>query len=307
MKAYPYLWLDVFTQTRFGGNPLAVVFEAQGLSTQQMQAIAREFNLSETTFVLPPHDPAHDAQVRIFTPRREIPFAGHPTLGTAFALHHWRQQTGTQTPGDYRPTTLPIGTTLLLEEGVGTIPVTALATGQLEFEVAQQPTYQPFDFPLAWLSDLLGIASTEIGGFDLPPEAVSCGLPFCLVPIRSLAAIQQAAYHWSAADPRLHSHPELQEVYLVCPQSESPGVDFHVRLFAPGVGIAEDPATGSAAAALAASLYRHRQTEGHWLLEQGLEMGRPSQLQIRLRSEQGQARIFVAGYSQLIASGQIWV
>ncbi len=304
MKAYPYLWLDVFTQTRLGGNPLAVVFEAESLKTEQMQKIAREFNLSETTFVLPPQDPAHDAQVRIFTPRREIPFAGHPTLGTAFALHHWRQGQLESLSVSRR---IESGSTLYLEEAVGLLPVTALADGQLEFKVAQTPSYQPLPYPIDCLADLLGLDSSEIGGFDLPAEIVSCGLPFCLIPIRSLAAIQAATYRWQLSDPRLQAHPELQEVYLVCPQSETAGVDFHVRLFAPGAGIAEDPATGSAAAALAASLYQHRQQEGLWRIEQGLEMGRPSQLQIRLNCEQKQAQIFVAGHSQYIANGRIWI
>lgn len=297
MSDYRYYWVDVFAEARFGGNPLVVFPEAEGLSSELMQQLAREFNLSETTFVtsVAAEGAARpDFDVRIFTPGREIPFAGHPTLGTAWVL---RQHFGLKTGK------------LSLHEGVGQVPVCFLAAegGRevLELETAVAPEYAPLPLSKAELADFLGLQASEIGIDGLEPEIVSCGLPYALVPIRSLAAIQRARYIWSQDHPLLRRDPALREVYLFCPETVLPGRDFHVRMFAPGVGVPEDPATGSAAATLAAYLMRHMQegAEGPWQLEQGLELGRPSLLQIRAQA----GRIFVAGQVHLLGQGEIEV
>lgn len=280
-----FVWLDVFTQTRFSGNPLAVVFlEATELSDARLQQIAREFNLSETTFVSAPVDSRHSARVRIFTPYRELPFAGHPTLGTAHAV---AERYG-------------LGDRVVLEEGVGPVSVRRLADGAWELETAQAPTFSPLPLSLSELAPLLGLQPEDLGGSALPPaEIVSCGVPYALIPVRTLAAIQRARFVWPLEHPLLQAHPALCEPYLVCAETETLA-DYHVRLFAPAAGIAEDPATGSAAVVLAASLARQQPT-GQWRLEQGLEMGRPSQLHIRSQA----GRLFVAGHVQSVARGQV--
>jgi trans-2,3-dihydro-3-hydroxyanthranilate isomerase len=284
-----FVWLDVFTQAKFGGNPLAVVFlEDAKLSDTHLQQIAREFNLSETTFVSAPVNPAHSARVRIFTPRRELPFAGHPTLGTAFAI---AQRYGKHYALEDR---------LILEEGVGPVTVQRLSDGSWELETAQQPSFEALPLPVAELADLLGLRAEDIGAEELPDaEIVSCGVPYALIPIRSLAAIQRARFAWPLDHPRFEAYPALREPYLVCAETVNPAMDYHVRLFAPEAGIAEDPATGSAAAVLAASLGKY-QGPGSWRLEQGLEMHRPSQLRIRHQA----GRIFVAGHVVPVAQGR---
>ncbi len=283
-----YLWVDVFTHTPLAGNPLAVVLDSQGLDTQTMQAIAREFNLSETTFVLPPENAGNTCKVRIFTPSKELPFAGHPTLGTAWAVIHSQQL---KAP------------TLLLEERVGTVPVRLLPDGSLELEVISPPTYTPLPISPAILAEGLGIEAESIGWHGHQPEIVSCGVAYALIPIRRLEAIQKARYGWSPDHRLLQVHPALGEIYLVCPETEDPQANFHVRLFAPGAGVAEDPATGSAAATLGAWLLKHSSGKGPWLLEQGSEIGRPSQLWVRLDGQ----RIFVRGEVVLVSEGVLRV
>lgn len=286
---YVYYLVDVFSAHLFGGNQLAVFPRAEGLSDQQMQQIAREFNFSETCFVLPPKRPEHSARVRIFTPLAEIPFAGHPTLGSAWVIRHHLGLTATE---------------LVLEENVGSVPVRFEAE-MLELETAQLPEFQTLEISKAVLADLLGIPPEAIAR-DLPIEQVSCGAPYCVVPINSLVAIQAARFCWHSQDPRLQTWPILGRVYLVCTETQNPDADFHVRLFAPLVGVSEDPATGSAAAVLGAYLWKHQApTGGSWQIEQGQELGRPSQLWVRVISENASPRIFVKGEVCLFASGQL--
>lgn len=282
LRCYSYVWVDVFTQTRFGGNPLVVFPEADGLDAATMQQLAHEFNLSETTFVLAdPELPADHARVRIFTPGREIPFAGHPTLGTAWVLRQQRQLTSER---------------IILHEQVGLVPVVFGADGSLELQTALDPVYSPTPLSIEQFAEFLGVVPEEI----VATEVISCGVAYTLVWLRSLAAIQAATYRWPQSHPLLQAHPALREVYLVCEQTCDPAMDFHVRMFAPGVGVPEDPATGSAAATLAAWLLKLR-GPGQWLLEQGLEMGRPSQLAIRSET----AGIFVKGHVVRFAEGTV--
>lgn len=294
-QVYDYYWVDVFSEQAFGGNPLVVFPNAEGLDGITMQKIAREFNVSETTFVCTHTEPKSEPKavperpeyvVRIFTPAKEIPFAGHPTLGTAWVM---RERHGLKSQG------------LNLIEGVGTVPVVFCPDGSLELELAIAPEYQTMPISSSELAEFLGLSEAELGAGDLQPEIVSCGLPYTLVPLAGLASIQKARYVWPGEHPLLQRYPALREVYLICPETQSPDCDFHVRMFAPYVGVPEDPATGSAAVTLGAYFKKHRSTESSWILEQGIEMGRPSRLYIRSENES----IFVRGYVRLFAQGQI--
>jgi trans-2,3-dihydro-3-hydroxyanthranilate isomerase len=315
MTQLPFHTLDVFTDRVFGGNPLAVFPDATHLSTPLMQRIAREMNLSETVFLGPPGS-GGDARVRIFTPGVEVPFAGHPTVGAAVFL------AGRM---DARPEEGTVE--LVLEENVGPVPVEVrLRSGEAvsaRFTTAVRPEHRPAPLGTAELAALVGLEEAEIGagggdGADggtgaepgeapppagpgragggaeawpaLVPEAVSCGLPYLVVPVRSLAAVRRAALDL-AAWRRLLSGHWADKVYLVCPEAEGEGVDVHVRMFAPGAGVHEDPATGSAAAALGGYLAAadgRREGELAWTVEQGLEMGRPSLLRVEAERRAGE-------------------
>jgi trans-2,3-dihydro-3-hydroxyanthranilate isomerase len=293
---YRFVTCDVFTARRFGGNQLAVLPEAQGLSTAQMQAIAAEFNYSETTFVLPPDDPAHLARVRIFTPRAELPFAGHPTVGTALVLA-WLGRT-------------PADGAFVLEEGAGPVPVrlamTAGAPASAEFAAPAAPEHGPA-LAAAPLAAALGLAAGEVlAGGGLPCMA-SCGTPFLLAELASLNALGRA---------RLGPAPDLLEatatgLFLFTRETGEAEVDMRARMFAPAHGIPEDPATGSAAAALAGFLAgRPGLAEGWhgWRIAQGVEMGRPSLILARGRREGGRvAEVRIGGQAVPVMEGTIEV
>lgn len=283
---------DVFTDTPFTGNPLAIIEGADALSTAQMQTIARQFNLSETIFVQRPADPGHAARVRIFFPAAEVPFAGHPTIGCA--LHLARDIAG--------------DTTLVLEEEAGLVPVTITGAGKdrvAEFTAPKLPLRHA-DTP-----DTALIAAA----LDLPPEALGPHVPgvfqggpaFLYVPVRDLAALAAARPiepHWSA----LMAAAQVDSGYLYAPTA--PG-RYQARMFSPTHGIPEDPATGSAAAILAGQLLANDALPDgtHAVtLAQGIEMGRPSVLRLGVDVVQGTvAAARVAGQSVAIASGQIRV
>ncbi|HSH75480.1 MAG TPA: PhzF family phenazine biosynthesis protein [Longimicrobiales bacterium] len=275
MMELPFHTLDVFTDRVFGGNPLAVFPDATHLPTDLMQRIAREMNLSETVFLGPPETGDATARVRIFTPAVEVPFAGHPTIGAAVFLAGRREHD--QDAGSDR-------VTLRLEENVGPIPVEVRYEGErpvfARFTTAVLPEHRPCPHALAELASLVGLEPTDIGTDGLEPEMVSCGLPFVVIPVRKLDAVRRAALdmeRWS----RTLSASWAPHLYLVSTEAEGEGVDLHVRMFAPGAGVAEDPATGSAAAALAGYLSAaDGRPDGSlsWTLEQGLEVGRPSLL-----------------------------
>jgi trans-2,3-dihydro-3-hydroxyanthranilate isomerase len=265
--------LDVFTTVRFGGNPLAVVLDADPLSTAAMQAVAREFNLSETVFVLAPKDAGHTARVRIFTPAGELPFAGHPTVGTAVLL----AKLGRARAAD--------GEALVtLEEKIGLIPVRVRAVETLaphaELTAAELP--RPVDGDGvpgdADLAAALGLAPAEIGFDAHRPSVHRAGLSFAFVPVSSREALARArldATRW----PRSGD----VGVYVYC-RGASTDVDFHARMFAaPGSGILEDPATGSAAATFAGPLLAAEGLgDGTHLrrIAQGEDMGRPSAISL---------------------------
>ena len=276
MRRLHYHRIDVFTDRAFGGNPLAVFTNGRGVSTEVMQAIAKEFNLSETTFVLPPDDARHDWRVRIFTPGKELPMAGHPTVGTTFVLarEHLMRRDAQET-------------TIILEEGVGPVPV------RVEFENGE-PSFAEMTQPLPKFGPRLedrraaaAMLSLDESDIDesLPLEVVSCGVPFLYVPLKSLDAAHRAR-------PRADLIGALRdipnEVFIFTRETEDEGSTVHSRMFAPDIGVAEDPATGAASGPLGCYLVRYgvvpRAASAEIVSEQGIEMGRPSYIRIRIES-----------------------
>jgi trans-2,3-dihydro-3-hydroxyanthranilate isomerase len=284
-----YITVDVFTGRAFGGNPLAVVLDAGGLSTAQMQAIAREFNYSETTFVLPPADPAHDAQVRIFTVRSEIPFAGHPNVGTAFVLATLAEKPPAR---------------LLFEEKAGLVPV-EIRTEQgrvVSTELtAPQPLKRLSQLSAEQAAACLSLQASEVKIDRHAPQIISVGLSFLAVELASRDALRRARPD-AAAFAKTFPCDGSDAIYLYTrdvPASEKP-CDLQARMFHPGAsGLSEDPATGSAtaaAAALLADLDPAREGELKLSIGQGVDMGRPSLLLTRVRKHNGAiASIHVGG------------
>lgn len=302
MRQYRFLTCDVFTDTAFGGNPLAVVPDAAGLDDRLMQTIAAEFNLSETIFVLPPADPAHTAAVRIFTPAMELPFAGHPTVGCALAL----AALGRAEPGG----------SLVLEETVGPVPV---ALGQDEtgrplatFTAPRLPVLSTEGLPpVPVLARLLGLEAGEVVTREpLSPAICSAGVPFCVVPVtpQAMGRIRLDRAVW---EEHLKDGP-APHVYVVALDDPQRPEALRARMFAPAMGIAEDPATGGAAAAVAAWIDRLRPALGDDTLDvaitQGVEMGRPSTLRLALDRRGGDlAAVRIGGTAVMISDGTLAV
>jgi trans-2,3-dihydro-3-hydroxyanthranilate isomerase len=272
-----YVTLDVFTLKRFSGNPLAVVFDSEGLETTAMQTIAREFNHPETVFVLPAADKAHRASLRIFTPANELPFAGHPTVGAAVALA--RASGGERQKFVLSEKIGPISCEVMLRDadsGKGTFTLP-----QLPAESGQTPETDA-------MAAALGLAASDIGG-EFKAGSWSAGLPFVFVPVKSLAAIGKARPQPERFDATF-GFGGPGRAYLFCRETVELGSDFHARMFAPGMGIPEDPATGSAAAGFAGLLAAQGKfPDGahHIRIEQGYEMGRPSQIELGLTIAEG--------------------
>jgi trans-2,3-dihydro-3-hydroxyanthranilate isomerase len=294
-----YHVLDVFTDKRFSGNPLAVVLDADGLDTARMQAIAREFNLSETVFVLKPQKEAHTARVRIFTPAAEVPFAGHPTVGTGVLLAELRA-----------PEPSGRGDALIvLEEEVGIVRVGVRlrpgAPPHAEFDAPRLPADAGAPAPPDRLAAALGLIPAEIGFENHRPTRYTAGNAFAFVPVASLDAIGKArvaAAHWDTA-------LKGAGAFLYCRQTVHTASSFHARMFAPDFGIMEDPATGSAAAAFAGVVHRfdtlpdgvHKRT-----IEQGYEMGRPSTIVLTMEVVHGKlAAVRIGGHAVRVAEGRI--
>ncbi|MDQ3705643.1 MAG: PhzF family phenazine biosynthesis protein [Chloroflexota bacterium] len=295
-----YYIVDVFTDRQFGGNPLAVFTDGQGLSTEMMQRIAKEMNLSETTFVLPPEDPANHFKLRIFTPGKELPMAGHPTVGTSFMLARDRMFDWSGEAAELR-----------LEEGVGPIPV------RLEFQdgaprmiwmTQPNPRFGPVLDDLATVAEMLSIGPGDINT-DLPVEVVSCGVPFLYVPVRDLATMRRLRMReevWS----RLLEPMDVGEVFVFAPEVEYEGSTVHSRMFAPGMGITEDPATGGASGPLGSYLVRYglvpADPTAYIVSEQGIEMGRPSFIHIQItRDGEEIVRVQVGGQAVYMGEGDI--
>jgi trans-2,3-dihydro-3-hydroxyanthranilate isomerase len=273
-----FFTLDVFTDRRFAGNPLAVVLESEGLDTAAMQAIAGEFNLSETVFVLPPRDAAHRARYRIFTPKEEVAFAGHPTIGTSVLLS---MLDGGSEARD-----------MVLEAKIGPVPcrvVPAGAAGQASFALPALPQDEGPPPPVADLAAALGLAIDDIGAGAYQPACFSMGIAFTFAPVKNLDAVRRAAPDLARFSSELSARAH-RAVYVYCSEAAEPGHDFHARMFAPSHGVVEDPATGSAAAAFAGVLGRFgglKDGTHSVTIEQGYEMGRQSLITLGLTIEGG--------------------
>lgn len=290
--------LDVFTDTLFGGNPLAVVFGAESLGVDRMQKIAAEFNLSETVFVLPPMRPASTRRIRIFTPKAELPFAGHPTIGTACLL----ASLGKCESGSSGPR-------VILEEAVGDVEVTVKMCGDqpvaATMTVPVTPVESSFDYGVTQLAPMLAL---EPGDFhpDYQPCVYSCGTPFVFVCLNSLDAVRRARLRVDVSESLL-AGAEANMVFVFAFDTESQHPQIHARMFAPSMGVAEDPATGGAVSALA-GLLAARQPDGKhmWIVEQGVEMGRPSNLTLEYESRGGQASpVRVGGSCVRVSEGTL--
>ena len=296
---YRFHTADVFTDRAFGGNQLAVFPEAEGLDAERMQQVARELNLSETVFVFPPESPDHARSLRIFTPQIEVPFAGHPTVGTALVL----AQIGEIELRAER-------TKIVLEERVG--PIEVVIRGEYgrpvdaTFTTAILPEFGPPPPPAADLARMLSLEESDLLLETRPPIAVSCGLPFLFVPLRDLDAVRRAQLRLQDWESLLADY-WAPHVHVFAHDAELPGCDLHARMFAPGAGVPEDPATGSAAAALAGLLAaRSPETDGtlSWTVEQGLEIGRPSIIEIEADKADGEiVAVRVGGGAVMMSEG----
>jgi trans-2,3-dihydro-3-hydroxyanthranilate isomerase len=294
---YHYYTCDVFTETRFGGNPLAVVPHADGLSEQQMQQIAREFNFSETTFVFP-SKAGHTRNVRIFTPAREVPFAGHPNVGTAFVL------AGAGEVGEIRSSL-----TVTFEEKAGLVPVSIHeAEGKISWceLAAPQALSVGKTFSPELVSSAVSLAAEDIATNTHPPQVASVGLPFLIAELRDRSALERARVSISGFEavrkegvwPSLHLYTRATD-----------GFDIRARMFSPLGGVPEDPATGSASCALVGLLaHCSGQPNGSFGLRiaQGVEMGRPSTLLARAEKKDGVVQgTWVGGACVLVSEGFI--
>ena len=299
VAGYEYFTLDVFTAQRFGGNPLAVVNEADQLNGDQMQQIAAEFNLSETVFVLRPENPENTAKLRIFTPARELPFAGHPTVGTAILL----AEIGADFSRD-------IHKTIRFEEQIGLVEVeVSKPVGEPtygEFAAAKMPE-QITDVPdNEVVAAALGIAAKDIG-FGLHKVAMyDAGNAPLFVPLASREALAQTRV--SQKDWDGLKGAGAFGVYLYC-RGDNGSEVFHARLFAPEAGVVEDPATGSAAVAFAGALNEALVLEDgdhRWLIHQGEDMGRASRIDLKARVEGGRVvSVHVGGHAVRVSRGVI--
>ena len=303
MKEYRFIQVDVFTDRPFGGNPLAVFPEAEGLTTEEMQRLAREMNLSETTFVLPPQARGADFKVRIFTPAKELPFAGHPVVGTHWVLAHLGRV-------DLRE---PV-TQVRFELGVGVLPADLhVAGGQVERVVMTQgrPTFHAVLDDVTNLATGLGLVPEAVTETGLPVQVVSTGVPQMMVPVRSLAEVQalDAGQLNVAALNRACEACGTECAMVFTLETERPEAMVHVRVFAPLLGVPEDPATGSANGALGAYLVHHQavpvaEPTTHIISEQGAELGRPSTLYVEVDSAGGEiTAVRVGGQVVPVAEG----
>ena len=300
---YRFHTADVFTRERFGGNQLAVLPDARGLTGEQMLLVTREFNYSESVFVLPPDDPAHTRRLRIFTPGGEVPFAGHPTVGAAHVL----AATG-EVPlsGD--------DSTVVFEEGVGPVAVRIRSRGGVpdvcQLAVAKLPERGAPPPPAATLAEALSLDPSELVGAAMPPAAVSCGLPFLFVAVRSRAAVARARVRYEPWERSLRG-TWASEIMVFAMDAERPDSQVRARVFVPGLSVPEDPATGSACAALGgylAALDPRPDAALRWRVEQGFEMGRPSILGVEVDKAGGAVTaVRVGGSTVLVSEGTIEV
>ncbi len=299
-SAKRFFIVDVFTSRKFAGNPLAVVIDGRGLSSAAMQSIAREFNFSETTFVLPARNCDCARRVRILTPRREIPLAGHPTIGTSWIL---ASRGDIALDGN--------ATTVKLELGVGPIAVTIeRKRGQPDFVWM---THRPAEFGAirkdrARLAAALGLGASDLAD-RLPVQTVSTGLPLLFVPLKSLDALKRSVSDAKALTSILTSRDVTNPVYLFTIERAHPLV-VRARMYAPHDGIVEDPATGGAAGPLGAYAAKYGLIDaagGTFTIRQGVEMNRPSEIRVEVkRGAVGAHTVRIGGRCAIVAEGTLF-
>lgn len=305
MQRRRYFIYDVFSYRRLAGNPLAVVMDAEGLDDTAMQAIAREFNLSETVFVLPAREKRHSAAIRIFTPAYELPFAGHPTVGSAIAL---AEHGGNGANGDGP-------SIVVLEEKVGPVRCAVTHDGEAafaEFDLPRLPERLGHEFTPAAVGAALGLGPHEIGFENHRIGFWSAGNPYVTVPVAGLEAVGRIRFDnqaWTALSPAKRD-ADAVSAYVYCRETVSHECSFHARMFVPGTPSYEDPATGSAAAAFAGAVVEHDLPidglTSVWI-EQGIEMGRPSEIRLQIDVTGGvieNARI--GGHAVMVAEGTLF-
>ncbi|MCB1383142.1 MAG: PhzF family phenazine biosynthesis protein [Notoacmeibacter sp.] len=304
MPAHPYALYDVFADTGLAGNPLAVVFDAGDLATEQMQAIAREFNLSETVFICPPEKPVHNAALRIFMPTAELPFAGHPTVGAAVAI---AERAGTTGAGP---------ALVMMEEKVGLVRAAVKRDERGlfgEFDLPRLPVRHPNPVTKEAAAAALGLNPTEIGFENHGVSAWSAGVPYICVPVHGLEAAGRAELDVATWVSLFDGMKPLETPcpYVYCRETVLHDSAFHARMFAGAHGIGEDPATGSAAAALiGAIIHFDEPTIGlhRMVIEQGMEMGRPSCITVEMDVEHATLQAArIGGHAVKVAEGTLFV
>src|SRR5579864_5942592 len=303
MRSYRYLHYDVFTGHLFGGNQLAVFLDGRGLAAETMQAMAKEMNFSETTFILPPEQTGADVRMRIFTPASELPMAGHPTVGSTFAL----ARVGTIGPERDQ---------IVFELGIGRVPVAlAWKNGELGFAWMTQPN-PVFGDPMpdhARAAAALSLPPAAVAGTGMPVQVVSCGVPFLLVPLTTRSAVDGAVANPAALASLLsETKPRARGVFLFSTERGPDRATAYSRMFAPEIGVAEDPATGSASGPLGCYCVHHKhvppEQAGAILSLQGVKMGRPSHVHIAIGVEQGAiTSVRVGGESVLAGEGTLYI
>ncbi|MGY6249025.1 PhzF family phenazine biosynthesis protein [Bosea thiooxidans] len=288
-----FVTLDVFTTRRHAGNPLAVVLQSEGLDTEAMQAIAREFNLSETVFVSEPTKPGHRASVRIFTPGAELPFAGHPTVGTAVWLALTDHAAGT--PAEV----------LVLEEKIGAVScaveVTGSHAGHAVFTLPRLPERAGEVAAAEILAEALGLESDDIGYGTHLPGVFTAGVPYTCIPLGTREAVARARPDLGPWDAAMLGGA----AFVYSRETAETGHHFHARMFAPNLGLMEDPATGSAAAAFAGAIMAYEKPadgDHRFVIEQGYEMGRPSQIALEMSLRNGTLASARIGGSAVVVS-----
>jgi trans-2,3-dihydro-3-hydroxyanthranilate isomerase len=301
-RRFSFHTADVFTSVPLTGNPVAVFPDAKGLTAAEMQAIAGEMALSETVFVLPPGDSRHTRKIRIFTPRMELPFAGHPTLGTAHVL----VATG-------RVPAAAESLVLTFEEGVGPIRVRVRVRDGVpvftQLETARLPEPGPPPPDVATAARLLSLEPEDLADSPRHAETWSAGVPFHFIELRGREALKRARL-----DPELWTRhlatSEAPHVYVFTREAAE-GCDVQARMFAPAMGITEDPATGAAVSALAGVLGGRDPRPSaalQWTIRQGVEMGRPSTLHLEADKQDGElTAVRVGGEAVLVSEGTLWV
>ena len=302
-RSYRYLHYDVFTDQLFGGNQLAVFLDGRGLTDGAMQSIGNEMNFSETTFILPPERRGTDFRLRIFTPSAELPMAGHPTIGSAFAL--------------VRAGVLdPARKDFIFGLGLGPTPVSLTWQGS-DLSFAWMTQHLPdFSEPLAnpgGAAAALGLPQTAVAGTGLPVQVVSCGVPFLFIPLATRRAVDNAASNFEAIEAFFRAaRVEASGVFLFSHERGGDKATVYSRMFAPGVGVAEDPATGSASGPLGCYLVRHKIVSaakaGAILNLQGVKMGRPSHVHVSIGVGEGSiSSVRVGGEAVLAGEGTLYI